>query len=358
MFIVFNLSGGGAERVLSILSNALLDFGCDISIILQRRENQEYFINSKIKIFSLETLGLDCKKGSKVSRTYKRIKILRGIIDKQKPDYIFPFLGNMIRDSYLASLGTKIKVIAALRVNPENMPMFDRFCLNFVFNHCDAVFLQTISQRCFLSDRAVRKSFVVPNPVSLDIIAAGIEKKYSSLFTKIITCGRLNEQKNHELLIEAVVLVHQIHPEITLDIYGDGHFEEFLKSLIKKRKADRYIFLKGRTNNIKDVLLHADMFVLSSNYEGMPNALMEAMAVGLPCISTDCLTGPKELIGNNKRGMLVEVNNLSQMKRAICRLIEETDLSINYGKKARLYILENYTPAIIARKLLNNIENI
>lgn len=357
MFSVYTLAGGGAERVISILSDNLSNLGFDVSLILVKRVQDEYYINPKVKIYTIENFGYRCQEGNKLSRTYKRVEILRGILKENKPDYIFAFLGNMIRDVYVASVGTGVRVIGALRVNPQNMSKFDRFCLNYVFDHCAAVFLQTYSQKKFISKKAEKRSFVVPNPVNSEIIEAGKEKEYNATMNKIVTCGRLSPQKNHKMLIEAMIQVHQLHSKVRLEIYGSGSEESSLKDLIQQKNADSYIFLKGRSNNVIEILLQADIFVLSSNYEGMPNALMEAMAMGLPCISTDCLTGPRELIGENERGILVEIDHISAMVDAICILVEKPSLGIEYGQNARNFILNNYTPEIITQQLLANINN-
>lgn len=142
---------------------------------------------------------------------------------------------------------------------------------------------------------------------------------------EIVTCGRLTEQKNHRLLIDAFAEVQKIYPFATLKIYGEGVLREKLQNQIDSLNLNEKVFLMGATNDVAKALQTADLFVLSSDYEGMPNALMEAMAAGVPCISTDCpCGGPRELFGEDASDKLVPCNDSAQLAEAICKVLETT----------------------------------
>lgn len=146
---------------------------------------------------------------------------------------------------------------------------------------------------------------------------------------EIVTCGRLTEQKNHKLLIDAFAEVQKIYPFATLKIYGEGVLREKLQNQIDSLNLNEKVFLMGATNDVAKALQTADLFVLSSDYEGMPNALMEAMAAGVPCISTDCpCGGPRELFGEDASDKLVPCNDSAQLAEAICCVFDGAEHNV------------------------------
>ena len=154
----------------------------------------------------------------------------------------------------------------------------------------------------------------------------------------IVTCGRLTEQKNHKLLIDAFAEVQKIHPYTTLKIYGEGSLREKLQNQIDSLNLNEKVFLMGATNDVAKALQTADLFVLSSDYEGMPNALMEAMAAGVPCISTDCpCGGPRELFGEDASDKLVPCNDSAQLAKAICCVFDGAEQSVVEKKHAEAF---------------------
>ena len=169
----------------------------------------------------------------------------------------------------------------------------------------------------------------------------------------VVTCGRLNEQKNHKMLIEAVEKVVQNNKDVCLHIYGDGDLKNELEQLIENKDLKGVVVLKGATTDVESVLASADIFVMSSDYEGMPNALMEALAVGVPCISTDCpCGGPRMLIKEGENGCLVPVNDSVQMANVLEKLLINQDFKYKLGEKARERALE-YRPEKIFREWLD-----
>lgn len=135
---------------------------------------------------------------------------------------------------------------------------------------------------------------------------------------EIVTCGRLEKQKNHALLIQAFANVVKKYPDATLKIYGEGSLKEMLQNKINELNLQGKAFLMGATNHVEKILETADLFVLSSDFEGMPNALMEAMAAGVPCIATDCpCGGPRELFGDDLVKQLVKVDKEDELENSI-----------------------------------------
>ena len=355
LFTIPTLAGGGAERVVSVLTDALIELGYDVAILLEKRVDNEYTINSKVKIYLFDK-DYSRNKGNKISRMIKRNKIYSTVLEDYRPDYIVPFLVGMVRELYFIAKRMNIKIIGTLRNNPKDSSYIYRKIQNYVLENCTSVYLQTEEQRKFITKKANQKAFCVPNPVSKEVLLANRNLDGRKKITKFITCGRLNKQKNHIMMIEAFLKLHKDYPETILEIYGEGQEYDTITEKIHEENAEKYIFLMGKTNNIVKTLCDADAFIFSSDYEGMPNALMEAMAVGLPCVSTDCPTGPKELIGNNERGILTPIGDSTEFYYAMTKFVEDYQYAIELGEKSRKYIIENYAPKTIAKIIMKNIK--
>ena len=186
---------------------------------------------------------------------------------------------------------------------------------------------------------------VIPNAINPDFIfneeGAGSKKKV------LLAAGRLNEQKNYKLLIDAFDIVSRRYPEYILKIFGKGPLENELKQYAESKKCSQHIRFCGYVDNMPEQLKQAQIYILSSNYEGMPNALMEAMAMGLPCISTNCpCGGPGFLIKDHENGLLVPVNDVIGMSDAIIELIENVELRSTLGINAKR-IVKILDPTII-----------
>ena len=166
----------------------------------------------------------------------------------------------------------------------------------------------------------------------------------------IVTTGRLNKHKNHSLLICAFKRIVAFFPDYRIIIYGEGPERLNDEILIRKLGLQEYVLLPGTTNNVPEKIYKASLYVLTSDFEGMPNSLMEAMALGLPCISTDCpCGGPRELIVSGKNGMLVPVGDEDALANAMKKLLNDERYAIELGKNA-MKIREELSMDIICRK--------
>jgi glycosyltransferase involved in cell wall biosynthesis len=212
----------------------------------------------------------------------------------------------------------------------------------------DANFVQNKMQKDYFSKRIQRKTFIVPNPVNPRFFES--HKEYRDKITQLVAIGRLNPQKNYPRLIDAVCLVRQSHPDIRLKIYGEGGLQDDIAELIRKKNATDYISLEGRTSDVIGALGDSDLYIMSSDYEGMPNALMEAMAFGMPCVSTDCPTGPAELIGENERGYLADMKSLQSLQDAISYMIDNPAKAKEAGVAAREYMMNGFSAKEISAR--------
>lgn len=179
----------------------------------------------------------------------------------------------------------------------------------------------------------VKKAEVIPN--SLPFFPG---KGSSCQGKKIISIGRYSEQKGYDRLIEAWAKVNQRHPDWRISVYGEGQDQDKLQALIRKQHLEGSFSLCRPVKDIQEKYVESSMYVMSSRFEGLPMALLEAMSCGLPCISFDCPYGPAEIITPGEDGMLVENGNTDKLADAICDLIENEDKRISMGKQARINI--------------------
>ena len=338
LFTIRSLTGGGAERVVSVLASHMAEDGYDVSIIVYDKSNHNYAISDKVKVYYMPTP----KKG--VMGKIGRIKDMSQLIDSIKPDIIIPFVGTVLFVSYFASRPARIPFIRTIRNSPwiEEGHGIQKIFRSYLNNEAVAIMVQNKEQIEFFPRRLKKKIFVVPNPLSEQILLKKKEN-YSDQIRRCITVGRLDEQKNHEALLKAFAVIKKKHPEVILDIYGTGQEADRLQKLIEKLKIEKSCHLKGRNDHIEDELIEADMFVMTSKYEGMPNALMEAMAVGLPCLSSDCKTGPKTLIEDKTNGVLYDEGNDEDLIKKWEWLLEHPLECKKYGHEARKAIHQKYT---------------
>ena len=353
LFVIRSLTGGGAERVVSTLSNALVNRNYDIHIILYSKSNTDYYIDDKVKIHYMPN------RKNNIYGKILRIFDIKKIINSIKPDVIIPFVGTILYVSYITSKQVKPKFIRTIRDSPwhEEGSVLDKIIRKHINKKCDAIMIQNEEQRLFFDKELNNKLFVVHNPISPEFIDSK-KDDYSIRINNIISVGRLTYQKNHEMLINAINDLKDKYPNLKVKIYGDGPNRDKLNELVKSYNLiDRVLILK-RTNDIKKELVNSDLFVMTSRYEGMPNALMEAMALGLPCISSDCKTGPKTLIANGKDGFLYNWDSLDDLKNVLVKVIDNSEEAAKIGNAARNKIINNYCDKIIVEEFKEMLERI
>lgn len=324
-FVSGSMAHGGAERVISILSNYYASIGYDVSIIMLLHNNVCYELNDSIDVVDL-TYGK--KKGA--MHLLEVINNLRNYVKKNTPDVVVSFMGPIVLFSGIALRGLNVKHITSERIDPSQAKRkyIFKVLLNCVYRTCDKCVLQTKRAWNYFPKRIKENSVIIPNPISVVCEAQKERRK------RIVTAGRLTTQKNHKMLIEAFYNVHKRHPEYILDIYGKGECEEELQNKIKELDLENCVFLKGASSTIHQDIADAEIFALSSDYEGLSNALLEAMMMGLSCISTNC-AGSDEVISDGENGLLVHIGDTSGMEQALEKLVTDKALRIKIGKNAK-----------------------
>ena len=349
LFVIPTLTNGGAERVVAVLSSALTNCEQDVYILKYYEKENEYSVNNNVHEMSLYDGG---EESYKLDSVLKRIVRLRRTIKSIHPDYVIPFMYNVAQVVYLSSFGLKTKVLQSIRINPAIGPSsrLHRIFRNYMVYHSSCTFVQNEQQRQYFRPSSRKKIHILYNPVSDDLFEV-VPGFANNVFT-ICTAGRLENQKNFKLLIDAFNLFFATNNNSVLQIYGEGSRKEELRGYIAEKGMTSRILLMGRTNNIKEVFQESDLFILSSDFEGMPNALLEAMACGLPCISTDCPTGPSDLIENGINGLLVPVRDTQKLSQAISFMYENPRLAREMGGRAKETIRQKCQADSIALKMI------
>ena len=329
-FFIGGLSGGGAERVTCNLASYLANRGHVIKVLTMSDDEPSYAIDNKVQRIPL--LVTSERKNiiyNSVLRLYRFIKYLR----KSKVDAYVVMLPvttiMLLRMRWL----TKAKVIAAERVDPSQYPVKKQNQLKSLAKKADGWVFQTEEERKWYGVATGKaKVSIIPNAINPDFIKPAHEGERQKT---IVTAGRLTEQKSHELLIKSFARISNDFPEYQLVVYGDGPKKEYLEQVAKNFGVQEKVLFPGYTTNIGESIKNASLFVLSSDFEGMPNALMEAMALGVPCVSTDCDGGgAKFLIDNKKNGLLVPKGDVDALATAMERMLSDPEFAEQCGREA------------------------
>ncbi len=346
VFYIDCMGLGGAQRVMK----NLLDYfsACNDVILVNDYAPsvgiEEYEISDRVKRICLNE---KCKSPERPGNR-ERISLLRKILINEEPDVAVSFLGPPNYRLLLASTGLKIKTVVSVRNDPnkEYGTGIRRMFADMLFCLADGVVFQTEDAASYFSESVRKKSVVIFNPVSSDFY----EKKRNGSGKEIIAVGRLHPQKNPRLLLEAFIKIADKIPQYSLGYYGDGGLRPILEARTEEAGLSDRIRFYGRCTDMPGIMEKAGIFVLCSDYEGMPNALMEAMASGMPVIATDCpCGGPRALIRDKNEGLLIPMNDVEALSKAILELASDDQKRADIGKNASIRALD-FSPDIIMKQ--------
>lgn len=333
LLTIGSLRFSGAERVLLFIADNLKKKGHDVTIItLQESEHVPYDnpINEEIKIININ------KKGNFLFKNFSRIIEINRVLKKEKPDVALSFGYILNPILILSKFGTGVPVIISERNDPiiEPKSKFYRVVRRITYPLSNKIVVQTPEiKKYFAKFINDSKISIIPNPITKSLTT----KSYHSVTNTLVSVGRLDQhQKNQLMLIEAFSKVIKSMPNCKLIIYGEGNDRNLYENKIKEMNLEKSIQLPGQIINVSEKVIENDIFILSSNFEGMPNALIEAMSSGMACISTDCSGGgAKWLINNDVNGILIDRNDEDNLVQSILELLKNKEKLINLGKNAQ-----------------------
>ena len=388
-----SLNKGGAERVMCNLAEYFYSIGYKVTLVTTYISDDEYEIpdagwkvlDSKddenatvvlnpdederyVDLKGGKPLGIDrvftalmpYEHGSRAQNFHRRIAKLTRTWESLKPDLILSFLGKNNVMAIQSTAGLDIPVVVSVRATPseEYASRGLKLAMKMTFPSAAGVVVQTNGAMDYFGKSIRKRCRVLPNAVNEefmnhDIIPFDERKKV------IVSVGRLDENKNQKILINAFSYAVKKFPEYRLVLYGDGPSRDVLEKLCRKlglldetgKGEDGKVTFMGSVDKIADRIADAEFFVLTSRTEGMPNALIEAMALGLCCISTDCpCGGPADLISTGRNGLLIpmdsDINMALHIFHALERLMEDPPLARKMAASA-FEVREKYNPQAI-----------
>lgn len=353
LFYINSISYGGAEKVLVNLANSLSINGYQVIVVTSFKDDEEYILHESVKRLLLDS-GEEDK--TFLKRNISRVLKLRKICTFEKPSIVISFMAEPNFRSIIATRFLGIKTLISVRNDPnmEYKSLLFKILAHLLFPLVDGCVFQTEDAKKWFSKYVQKKSRIVFNQVDENFFNVN----FSGNRQNIVTVGRLEKQKNHKLLIKAFSNVAEYFTSDDLHIYGNGSLFFELQEYIKDLNLEKRVFLKGTFDNLHEVIHSSKLFVLSSNYEGLPNALMEAMTMGIPVISTDCpCGGPKLLVENETSGILVPVEDESELTKAIIRVLTFEDLQKSFSINARIKS-QDFHPEVVFKTWKSYIEEI
>ena len=342
-FVTDTMHCGGSERVISELANYFAKAN-EVSLVCLRRRVVDYDISSNVRVLFADD---HCR--SMVQKVFWFNKVAR-----QEGGVVIAFMVPVYIFTLVSLLFTRIPVIISERNDPEAASLFRKVARRLLLFRAQSIVVQTNDIKNYFPKKYQDKTVVIKNPIS-EKFESGAALTAAKEDT-IISVGRLDEQKNQRLMIEAFSEIASDYPGYSLKIYGEGPLRGELHKLIDEKGLSGRVFLMGKSTEIFAHLCSSRIFVLTSDYEGFSNALTEAMCVGLPVVSTK-VSGTQETIVSGKNGLLVEKRNKPELVRALRALLDNPQFAYKLAVEA-VKIKETVDFETICRQWQNVINDI
>lgn len=336
--VIGTMGGGGAERVMSILADYWAQQGVSVTLITLAPVSEDFYnVNTRVRRVGLGLTKSKLSLWHRIWNNLKRVILLRRAIRASRPDCIVSFLSQPNVVTLVAGVGMCIPVIVSEHIDPRQMDV-GKIChafRRFLYPRAAAVVILTEGVREwaeeFVDKAAVR---VIPNPIPEVVLKqqAGAQSERSGHV--VAAMGRLDPQKGFDVLLKAFARCTGQYPDWSMVILGEGGERSQLEALARKLGIADRVSLPGLIRNPFWILRAADLFVLSSRFEGFPMALIEAMSCRLPVISTDCPSGPRDIVRDGVDAVLVPIENVEALAEAMSRLMGDPNERDRLGARA------------------------
>ena len=331
-FYIGSLTKGGAERVITNLAEYFYSKGYQVWMITKFRAETEYSLSEGI-VRIIADLTKEEEKG-RIRNFFNRTLKLRKIIKEIHPDVVVSFIGKSNLRTIAATRGTGIPAVVSVRSNPtrEIGSGWKRLFTFLLFGMAEGVVLQTTEAKEFFPKWIQKKAIVLQNSLNPEFIRpayTGVKRK------EIVSVGRIDHNKNQKMLIETFAPLAEEFPEWNVVLYGDGDAKKGLEERVRTLGLEERILFQGVQSNIPEKIEGASIFALTSKQEGMPNALIEAMVLGIAVVSTDCpCGGPRDLITQNENGILIPPDDTKALTDALKLLMTDDNMRQRLGRNA------------------------
>ncbi|WP_165249294.1 glycosyltransferase [Adlercreutzia sp. ZJ141] len=351
-FVINQLGGvgcGGSDRVLSILANEFSENGFDVEILcLHDNAKIDRPLNDSIKVTFLDPIKWGRKSLRNISRIAQSIRLVSRVARGSSEATFISFIDWVNFCTVVGCRNTHNTVIVSERTDPSKEPgnRLAKCLRDKAYAKSDGIVFQTPDARDYFKDSIRSKSTIICNPITANLPSWGFNRGSK----EVVALCRLEQQKNIPLLLEAFGLFHEHHSDYRLAIYGQGSLEAELAQLIEDMRLSHSVSLMGFTKDAHEAMVNCSMFVNSSDYEGMSNSLLEALAMGVPVVSTDCPVGAaRMLIRDGENGILVPVGSPEDLSAAMATIADDASLACQMSERAKT-IYRRLSPESIYRQ--------
>ncbi len=330
LFLISNLEAGGAQRVISELSNKMVEKGIKISIALLYNDVIYYSLNNEIQIYKYYK-----SKKNKIEEQKRKLRFIQQSVEDSDADIVISFLAEVNIYASIALWNYKVKLIISERNDPQREPasLIKKILRKFVYKRPDGFVFQTKQSQKFFGKRIQSHSVVIHNPVKDGLPNSQVISKD---YYKIVSIGRLENQKNYPLALKVIKSLIEAGISVKYYIYGQGSCKFSLQKLCSNLGIEQYVYFMGTSKNVHTEIIDTDFFLMTSNYEGLPNVLLEAMSMGLVVLATNCpCGGPSELIQHGVNGFLFPVGDDRKAVETIISLISDKGLCLDVAIEAK-----------------------
>lgn len=345
LFITNSLGFGGAEKMLVFVAGELSHRGHICGII--NLDNVPAYVNKQKQIIPESIVVHTLQKPDKgTNKNVHRIGMVRKIAKEFGADILVGFTEypNLYAKIVGAMLG--IPSVMAERGDPAQTNIgkgFKNRIVLEIINRSKGGVFQTEGAMHFYGKGLQKRGVVIPNPIFVkgEIPEVAREQREKT----VVSVGRLdNFQKRYDIMLKAFALFHQKHPEYELKLYGRGADEEQIRQWCEELGISEKVRFMGLTSQPMQDIARDGMFLITSDFEGISNALLEAMAAGLPCVSTDHTPGgARLLITDHENGLLAPVADVQKLAAAMCEFAEDPALAERCGTQAK-EVLQRFAP--------------
>ena len=322
-FVTSTLHAGGSERVMSLLANAFAQKGYEVEIVCINKHLVFYPIDEKVKVWFAE----DEVKSPSI---LKKVFWLRNHIKNDRPDVVIAFMLEVYCVTLASLIGVSVPVISSERIDPHFFGRAKGLLRWLLLRRTTHLVVQTVRIKDFYSAKLQSRTTIIPNPVTDKVFSLTPTLKQK----RIIAVGRLAYQKNYPMMFRAFAKVHHDFPDWQLVVYGNGPQKDEIRGVIERLGMEGHIILAGKSDHVVEEMNKSSLFVMSSDYEGMSNALLEAVCVGLPVISTD-VSGARDLITEGVNGYIVPVGNERALTLALSSMLSSPEKMDEMGRQSK-----------------------
>lgn len=321
LFVIGLSKNGGAEKRAKYISSLIKDeFDSSVFAFVGKKGEADFAFKESYEAYKSESKSA-------------RIEYLANVLKQEKPDVVFSFVPHINFFTTRAVKKAKNKDIKhVVCITNTRFGFVNKMLLGYSLKRCEAVYYQCEEQKQFF--KCSKPSFVIPNPIN---VPSFFERKF---FNRFMSAGRLEDQKDYSLQINAFLKIAKRNPNATLDIYGNGSQKEMLLALIQQLNLTNKVAIHEYTDKINEEYKKHDVFLFTTRAEGFPNALAEAMANGLVCFTTHFHTGCDELIVDGKTGFVCKSRDPKEYADMVCNKLGEIENAKQVAKDGYEHIKE------------------